>query len=79
MENPLTFVKIHLTKALLSFGASLHRSEAPLLQSCVGLRSERFFLSQPDLVLVTRAIFWARPFMGHPLLSPIMVLLNPRD
>ena len=64
MENPLTYVKIRLTKALLGFGASLHRSEVPFLQSRAGLRFKRFFSSHPDLVSVTGAIFWARPFPG---------------
>ena len=79
MENRLTFVKIHLTKALLRFGTSLHRSDVLFLQPCVGLRSERLFSTQPDLVSVTRAIFWLDLSPGYPLLSLNMVLLYPRD
>ena len=70
MENSRTFVKIRLTKALVRFGASLHRSEVLFLQSRAGLRSERFFSLQPDLVSVTRAIFWLDLLPGHPTAFP---------
>ena len=48
---------ICLTKALLGFGTLLHWSEVPFLQLHVRLELERFFLSQPVLLSVTRAIF----------------------
>ena len=50
----------------LGFGASLHWSEVPLLQSLAWFRSERFVSSQPVLVSVTRAISWLDISSGHP-------------
>ena len=63
--KPLTFVKIRLPNALLGFVASFHWSEVPFFQLLVGLRSERFVLSQPVLVSVTSAISWLDISPGH--------------
>ena len=78
MENPLTFVKICLTKALLRFGASLHQSEVHSYNRVRDWDPKGSSRRNPTWYWSPEQFSGLDLSPGHPPLSLNMVFLNPR-